>query len=248
MINKNTALITGASQRLGKEMAICLAKKGFDLVIHYNKSQAQATQLLQELKQNYNINGAIIDGDLSDKSSAKKIANFMFENYPNWNLLINNSSIFNKSKFLDDLDEEFENNLAIHLTSPLYLSHFFAKNVIAKKIKNAQIINMLDKNIARTDTAYFYYLLSKKFLAEFTKMLALEIAPHIRVNGIAPGYVALETIVSTEYAEKIITKIPLQKICDIKNIVQTLEFLLENDFINGQILSIDGGASLNHAG
>lgn len=248
MINKNTALITGASQRLGKEMAICLAKKGFDLVIHYNKSQAQATQLLQELKQNYKINGAIIDGDLSDKSSAKKIANFMFENYPNWNLLINNSSIFNKSKFLDDLDEEFENNLAIHLTSPLYLSHFFAKNVIAKKIKNAQIINMLDKNIARTDTAYFYYLLSKKFLAEFTKMLALEIAPHIRVNGIAPGYVALETIVSTEYAEKIITKIPLQKICDIKNIVQTLEFLLENDFINGQILSIDGGASLNHAG
>ena len=248
MINKNTALITGASQRLGKEMAICLAKKGFDLVIHYNKSQAQATQLLQELKQNYKINGAIIDGDLSDKSSAKKIANFMFENYPNWNLLINNSSIFNKSKFLDDLDEEFENNLAIHLTSPLYLSNFFAKNVIAKKIKNAQIINMLDKNIARTDTAYFYYLLSKKFLAEFTKMLALEIAPHIRVNGIAPGYVALETIVSTEYAEKIITKIPLQKICDIKNIVQTLEFLLENDFINGQILSIDGGASLNHAG
>ncbi len=248
MINKNTALITGASQRLGKEMAICLAKKGFDLVIHYNKSQAQATQLLQELKQNYNINGAIIDGDLSDKSSAKKIANFMFENYPNWNLLINNSSIFNKSKFLDDLDEEFENNLAIHLTSPLYLSHFFAKNVIAKKIKNAQIINMLDKNIARTNTVYFYYLLSKKFLAEFTKMLALEIAPHIRVNGIAPGYVALETIVSTEYAEKIITKIPLQKICDIKNIIQTLEFLLENDFINGQILSIDGGASLNHAG
>ena len=122
------------------------------------------------------------------------------------------------------------------------------KQYIAKKIKNAQIINMLDKNIARTNTAYFYYLLSKKFLAEFTKMLTLEVAPHIRVNGIAPGYVALETIVSAEYAEKIITKIPLQKICDIKNIIQTLEFLLENDFINGQILSIDGGASLNHAG
>ena len=248
MINKNTALITGASQRLGKEMAICLAKKGFDLVIHYNKSQTQATQLLQELKQNYNINGATIDGDLSDKFSTKKIANFMFENYPNWNLLINNSSIFNKSKFLDDLDEEFENNLAIHLTSPLYLSHFFAKNVIAKKIKNAQIINMLDKNIARNDTNYFYYLLSKKFLAEFTKMLALEVAPHIRVNGISPGYVAFEPTISTKYAEKLITKIPLQKICNIKNIVQTLEFLLENDFINGQILSIDGGASLNHAG
>jgi len=152
MKNKNTALITGASQRIGKEMAIYLAKKGYDLVIHYNKSRAQATQLIEELKQLYNIEGTTIDGDLSDKSSAQKITNFMFKNYSNWNLLINNSSIFHRSKFLNDLDEEFEKNLNIHLTSPLYLSHFFAKNVIEKKIKNAQIINMLDKNIARIDT------------------------------------------------------------------------------------------------
>jgi NAD(P)-dependent dehydrogenase (short-subunit alcohol dehydrogenase family) len=248
MKNKNTALITGASQRIGKEMAIYLAKKGYDLVIHYNNSKEQALKLIAELKKNYNIDGATIDGDLSDKSSAKKIADFMFKNFPNWNLLINNSSIFHKSKFLNDLDEEFEKNLNIHLTSPLYLSHFFAKNVIEKKIKNAQIINMLDKNIARIDTVNFYYLLSKKFLAEFTKMLALEIAPHIRVNGIAPGYILPEIDVNPEYLKKLPQLIPLQKIGDTKNIVQTLEFLLENDFINGQILSIDGGASLNHVG
>jgi short-subunit dehydrogenase len=107
---------------------------------------------------------------------------------------------------------------------------------------------MLDKNIARTDTIHFYYLLSKKFLAEFTKMLALEVAPNIRVNGIAPGYIIPEKNVSAEYVEKTPKLIPLQKIGNVKNIVQTLEFLLENDFINGQILSIDGGASLNHAG
>ena len=186
MKNKNTALITGGSQRIGKEMAISLAKKGFDLVIHYNNSKEQAIKLIQELKKDYNVDGATIDGDLSDKSSTQKIADFMFKNFPNWNLLINNSSIFHKSNFLDDLEEEFEKNLNIHLTSPLYLSHFFAKNVIAKKIKNAQIINMLDKNIARIDTINFYYLLSKKFLAEFTKMLALEVAPLVRVKASPP--------------------------------------------------------------
>ncbi len=248
MNNKNTALITGSSQRIGKEMAIWLAKKGFDIVVHYNKSKTQATQLIQELKQQYNINGATIEGDLSDKTSTKNIADFMFNNYPNWNLLINNSSIFHKSNFLDDLEEEFEKNLAIHLTSPLYLSHFFAKNIIDKKIKNAQIINMLDKNIARIDTQNFYYLLSKKFLAEFTKMLALDLAPHIRVNGIAPGYILPEINANEDHVKTVSKLIPLQKIGDIKNIVQTLEFLLENDFVNGQILSIDGGASLNHAG
>ena len=217
------------------------------LVIHYNNSKEQALKLIQELKHNYNIDGDTIYGDLSDKSSTKKIADFMFKNFPNWNLLINNSSIFHKSNFLDNLDDEFEKNLAIHLTSPLYLSHYFAKNVIAKKIKNAQIINMLDKNIARIDTINFYYLLSKKFLAEFTKMLALEVAPYIRVNGIAPGYIS-EINADENYVEKISKLIPLQKIGDTKNIVQALEFLLDNDFINGQILSIDGGASLNHAG
>jgi pteridine reductase len=79
-------------------------------------------------------------------------------------------------------------------------------------------------------------------------MLALEVAPQIRVNGIAPGYILPEIDVNPEYLKKIPQLIPLQKIGDTKNIVQTLEFLLENDFINGQILSIDGGASLNHAG
>jgi len=248
MKNNNTALITGASQRIGKEMAISLAKRGYNLVIHYNKSKEQALRLIEELKNNYRIDGATIDGDLNDKSSTKRIADFMFKNFPNWNLLINNSSIFHKSKFLNDLDEEFEKNLNIHLTSPLYLSHFFAKNVIAKKIKNAQIINMLDKNIARIDTINFYYLLSKKFLAEFTKMLALEVAPHIRVNGIAPGLIISDVNADEDYIKKIPKLIPLQRIGDTKNIVQTLEFLLDNDFINGQILSIDGGASLNHAG
>jgi len=244
---KQCALITGGSQRIGKEMAIFLAQNNYDVVIHYNKSEKSAQELLKFLKQQYCINGGIVGGDLSDKSSTREIANYMINNFPNWNLLINNASIFNKSKFIENIEDEFEKNLAIHLISPAFLSYFFAKNVINNNISDAQIINMIDKNIARYDTINFYYLLSKKCLAEFTKMLALQLAPKVRVNAIAPGYIEINHTHS-QYAAKILQIIPLKKIGDVKNIIQTLEFLLKNDFINGQILSIDGGASLNHAG
>jgi NAD(P)-dependent dehydrogenase (short-subunit alcohol dehydrogenase family) len=109
---------------------------------------------------------------------------------------------------------------------------------------------MIDKNIARIDTNYFYYLLSKKSLAEFTKMLAVEIAPQVRVNGIAPGFIlnsVCEENPSLE-TQSLIKKIPMKAQGEIENIWQAMEFLLKNKFVTGQILFIDGGASLNHAG
>lgn len=250
MINQTNqcALITGGSKRIGKEMAIFLAQNGYDVVIHFNKSSQQAQELADFLIQKFGVKSAIVGGDLTNKSCVQNIIDFMTQNFKNWKLLINNASIFNKSKFIENIEDEFEKNLAIHLISPSYLSNFFAKNVLNNNISDAQIINMIDKNTARYDTKYFYYLLSKKCLAEFTKMLALQLAPKIRVNGIAPGYILSDVNSEPSHLNETSKIIPLKRIGDVKNILQTLEFLLKNDFVNGQILSIDGGASLNHAG
>ena len=223
-----TALITGAAKRIGREMALNLAGMGYDLIIAYRNSKEEAEELAQ----------------------TKKLAEFAKENFPSWNLLINNASIFNKSKFLTAPESEMMENMNIHLFSPLILAKEFVQHVEKNSIKNAQIINMIDKNIARIDTNYFYYLLSKKSLAEFTKMLAVEIAPQVRVNGIAPGFIlnsiseenpSLET-------QNLIKKIPMKAQGEIENIWQAMEFLLKNKFVTGQILFIDGGSSLNHAG
>ena len=101
----------------------------------------------------------------------------------------------------------------------------------------------MDKNIARYETKNFYYLLTKKFLASATKMIALQLAPQVRVNGISPGII-LPNDQEKDYHQII----PMKKIGEPKNITQTIEFLLNNNFITGQIIAIDGGASLNHAG
>lgn len=245
--NNNAALITGGAKRIGREIAIFLASRGYDLLISYNNSKKEAEKLASEIAKKYQVKVEIFKCDLSDTNQAKKLINFAKINFKNLNLLINNASIFNKSKFLGAAENELLDNLNIHLISPLILSKEFAK--FANK-KDAQIINMIDKNIVRFDTSYFYYLLSKKSLADATKMLALELAPSIRVNGIAPGFIInpIDDGISQNETEKIIKKIPLAKKGDIKNIVQTVEFLLDNNFINGQIIFVDGGSSLNHAG
>lgn len=249
-VNKiGAALITGAAKRIGADIALNLAKIGYDIVVSYDSSENDAKNLAKKI-QKFGVSCEIFKCDLTDINQAKKLAEFTKKKFPNWNLLVNNASIFNKSKFLTAPEAELSNNLNLHLLSPLVLSKEFAKNITDKKIKNSQIINMIDKNIARFDTNYFYYLFSKKTLAELTKMLSLELAPETRVNGIAPGFI-LNSVNHENFekeAEILIKRIPLKDKGDILNIWQAVEFLLNNKFVTGQILFIDGGASLNHAG
>jgi NAD(P)-dependent dehydrogenase (short-subunit alcohol dehydrogenase family) len=254
MSSQNSALITGSSKRLGKEMAIFLAKQGYNIAISYKDSKEEALILAKKIEEEYKVEVGIFQSDLKNYENAKNLINEVLKVFPNLNLLINNASIFDKSKMLEEnedfAEEQLFNNLNIHLISPLFLSKIFAKNVKMKGIKNAQIINMIDKNIARFDTNYFYYLLSKKFLAELTKMSALQLSPEVRVNGIAPGFILNSIGEKNPENEdnKITPRIPLKRKGGEENIVQSLEFLLKNNFINGQIISVDGGASLNHAG
>lgn len=249
MKNRNCALITGSAKRIGREIALMLAQNGYDIAINYNKSKTEAQKLASEISKKFKVEAEIFKCDLNISHEAKKLVNQVSKRFPNLNLLINNSSIFNKSK-LSDFEKEFENNFNIHLKSPLILSLEFAKHIEKNKIKNANIINMIDKNITRIDTRYFYYLLSKKSLANATEMLSLQLAPSIRVNGIAPGFIlnSIDEKNPSQETKDLISKIPLKKQGDVKNILQTIEFLLQNSFITGQIIYVDGGASLNHAG
>jgi NAD(P)-dependent dehydrogenase (short-subunit alcohol dehydrogenase family) len=242
----NAVLVTGGAKRIGREMALFLAKKGYDVAISYNSSDEFAIDLKEKIHQKFDVKCEIFKCDFADLNSAKSLMKDVLKKFPNLNLLINNGSIFNKSKFLPDLDSQAFININLHLTTPLILSNIFTQNIIEKKIQNAQIINMVDKNITRYKTSYFYYLLSKKFLFELTKMLAVEIAPEVRVNAVAPGFIlnSVNEKNPENETKNLIKKIPLQKKGDIKNILQAIDFLLKNDFVTGQTLFIDGGASM----
>ncbi len=245
-VERKAVLITGGAKRIGCELALMLASKGYDIAISYNKSQEEAEKLSKKIRQDFKVRCEIFCCDLRDQKQTQILAESVLKVFPAWNLLINNASIFNESKFLSSPDSLLEENLNIHFRSPLILSKFFAQHVLSAAIEGAQIINMLDKNIVRFNTRYFHYLLSKKFLAEATKMLALELAPKIRVNGIAPGFILNSVNEKNPNSEtqNLLQKIPLRTRGGIVDICRGIEFLLESSFVTGQIIFIDGGAGL----
>ncbi len=238
-----TALITGGAKKIGGKIALQLAKMGYDLVIHYNNSAIEALELQTQI-QKLGVSCTLMKADLLNQTEVDDlIANL--KKIKSWNLLINNASIFHQSSFLQSDIEELEKHFTLHLKIPAILSKILAENCQENQL-SGNIINMVDKNIARYETKYFHYILSKKSLAEFTKMLSLQLAPQIRVNGIAPGF--LDGQQDSDKVTKLLAKIPLQKKASEADIVSGVKYLLENDFITGHILFIDGGASLNHAG
>jgi len=249
--NRNLALITGGAKRIGAGISRSLASLGYDIAISYHSSKDEATNLCSEISREFGVNCDCYKVDLFDLDATQKFSKKFFSDNKNCNLLVNNASIFERSLFLENDVDELARNMNIHLNSPLILAKEFSVNSKREILSDSQIINLIDKNVARFDTGYFYYLLSKKSLAEATKMLSLQLSPHVRVNGISPGYI-LDAVDGSKdlegYKERVINKIPLQRQGDVKNIIQTVEFLIKNDFVNGQIIAIDGGASLNHAG
>jgi pteridine reductase len=244
--SQGTALITGGAQRIGRELARNLAKIGYDLVIHYNYSVKEAANLQKEIKE-LGVKCTLIKADLLDKKQFNDLI-LKMKKIKKWNLLINNASIFNRSKFTTSCEDEMDKNFTIHLKVPMILSRAMAKNCQENSLEG-NIINMVDKNIVRYDTKYFDYVLSKKSLAELTKMLAIQLAPEIRVNAIAPGFLNnVHDSDSEEETAKLADKIPLKRKAEKEDIVSGMKFLLKNEFVTGEILFIDGGASLNHAG
>jgi NAD(P)-dependent dehydrogenase (short-subunit alcohol dehydrogenase family) len=244
---QKTALVTGGAKRIGKAIAMNLARQGYSIIIHYNNSELEAKDIQQDIIK-IGANCQIIKANLFNKKEVEEMI-LQLKNIKSWNLLVNNASIFNQSKFLDNNIDDFDKNLTIHLKIPAILSRAMADNCQQNQL-SGNIINMIDKNITRFETKYFNYLLSKKFLAEFTKMLSLQLAPNIRVNAIAPGFIlnSIDEKKPNIETKKLLAKIPLKKKADESNIVSGVNYLLDNHFITGEILFIDGGASLNHAG
>jgi NAD(P)-dependent dehydrogenase (short-subunit alcohol dehydrogenase family) len=244
-----TALITGGAKRLGASIATHLAKMGYNIIIHYNNSAKSAQNLQEKIIQNYQVDCQIIKADLSDSNQAYNLTKQISKDHKDWNLLVNNASIFEKNDFLNGGIKELKANFDIHLFAPALLTEGLALHCQKRKIPG-NVINMIDKNIVRYQTKYFPYILSKKSLAEFTKMAALELAPNIRVNGIAPGFIlnSIDEKNAYKQTKELISKIPLRKQGSENDIITAIEFLLKSEFVTGQILFIDGGANLNHAG
>ncbi|MGC1506872.1 SDR family NAD(P)-dependent oxidoreductase [Ketobacter sp. MCCC 1A13808] len=241
-MNSPAALITGAGTRLGSLFARHMAALGYDVAIHCNSSQDGAKQLAREL-QSTGRQCEVFSMDFSEAFDADEFILQVQARFPGLECIINNASAYEAAPTAGTSRELLEAQFRVNLVAPFLLAGSFKRYC-----GQGQVINILDNKIAYHQYQYAAYLLSKKSLADFTKMAALEFAPEIRVNGIAPGVTLPGETRGNAYVDWRIAGIPLGKKGSDEQLTNSLSYLLQNDFLTGQILYVDGGESVNQVG
>ena len=221
------ALITGGAVRIGKAITEALTAAGVEVIVHYYNSASDAATLSSKT----------IRADLNDPAQCETLIERAAGQFGQIDILINNAAVFNKTTLMDSTLDALMRELQPNLFAPVALIRGFAKQT-----KTGKIINLLDRRITAHDTTCVPYMLSKKGLEEITKLAALELAPGITVNAIAPGAVLPPP--ANHPAHEPAGKIPLEKRPTSADIAAAVIYLLQTDIITGQTLFIDGGQHL----
>lgn len=236
-----TVLITGAAKRIGRSIATSLAEDGWNIAIHYNNSEKEALDLKNEIEK-FGRKAAIIKADLADPEQLKKIIPAANEKLGKLACLINNASIF-KNDNISNLSEELWNeHMDVNLKAPLLLSQAFATQL--PKNTEGNIINIIDYMVWSLPKNFLSYSISKSALLSLTQMLAIQLAPNIRVNGIGPGNCLPNEFETQEHFDKAISLTPLGKAGDLQEICKTLKYIISSHSMTGQMIALDGGKHL----
>jgi len=230
-----TALITGASKRLGRAIALALARQGAGIVVHYNQSEQAAEALCSELH-SMGSSSCKVQADLSDSNQTEALFQRAVAEAGPIDILINNASIFEKETIWETTGPSLWRNLQIHSVAPLTIAR-----ALAKQDRPAQVVNLLDTRVTVYDREHASYHLSKRILLTLTRMLALELAPAITVNAVAPGLVLPPAGQDESYLQKLAHCNPLDRYGSPQDITDAVLFLLHARFITGQVIYVDGG-------
>jgi len=235
-----TILITGSARRIGRILALAVAKSGGDVIIHHSNSPKEAEETKQEIV-SLGQEATIIQADFSDPKSTDEFIKEVFSTQK-LDGLVNNASVFSDLSWADTQIAQWNNHLAINLTAPFLLSQAFRKNL--SNNLDGRIVNILDWRALQPGADHLPYTISKAGLAALTKSLALALAPNITVNGIAFGAVLPPSDGGS--AENILSSVPLSRWAESTEVEDTLLFLLTGPKnITGEIIHLDGGRHLN---
>jgi NAD(P)-dependent dehydrogenase (short-subunit alcohol dehydrogenase family) len=236
------ALVTGGAKRVGRAICLWLAKRGWDIVLHYNTSQLEAHALKEELEERHSVKVTLIQCDL--QHDVQSLVDVIDDDV---GLLVNNASYFHNDYALDlhNPDKHF----AVNLFAPMILTQAMARHLKARYESGQHIVgnvvNILDYAVHLDGHEKFTsYMLSKKSLWEYTKLAALQLAPFMKVNAIAPFQVLHNPRQSYGDYQNAIDSMPLKFQNGVDVLLEALKFLIEQPGITGQMITIDGGRHL----
>lgn len=234
-------LVTGGSRGIGADIVKTLAKDGHDVILNYNKSENEALKIQEQLKQE-GINIDLYKADVTSHIEVTKMINFCIEKYHKIDVLINNAGISQTKLFTDISDNDWNNMLQTNLTSAFYCTKDCLPCMIHNK--SGLIINISSVWGLVGASCETHYSVAKAGLDAMTKSLAKELGlSGIRVNSIAPGIIDtdMNKNLSEEEIKNIVEEIPLGKIGKPSSISKCVEWLIEDEYTTGQVISINGG-------
>lgn len=242
MTNK-VALITGAAKRIGNRTTRLLHANGFNVVIHCHQSVNDAQRLADELNQQRTNSAQILIGDLLDTANLPNLAAKAVTLFGQIDILINNASSFYPTNVKDSTLAQWDDLMGTNLKAPFFLIKALESQLSANK---GCVINMVDIHAERPLLGYPIYCMAKAGLAMLTKSLSRELAPNIRVNGIAPGAILWhENELNEDDKNTVINEIALKRLGDPQDIAEAILYLTNASYVTGHILAVDGGRSVN---
>ncbi|GIX30560.1 MAG: short chain dehydrogenase [Porticoccaceae bacterium] len=241
MGERPAALVTGGAIRVGRHFCETLARLGYDVAVHYHRSAEAAQETVASLRA-LGVEAHGFAHDLAGPDPAA-LVDRVVEVFPRLCVLVNCASTYRAASVAETDYGLLEGEFRVNFFAPFLLTGAFAR-----RVERGNVVNILDNKIAFNQYQYAAYLSAKKALAELTRMAAMEFAPRIRVNGIAPGVVLPGSNRSADYIAWRVEGIPLKRQGKLTELGRALAYLLENEFVTGQILFVDGGESVAHVG
>lgn len=241
-VSDKVALITGAARRVGRAIALELARAGCDIAVHYHRSEDDARSLGEEIR-GLGRRVTLVSGDLAHINTPAALVAHTRAELGRLDILINNASTFDKKPFEETDGAFWEQTLRVNLITPALLARAAAE--IMRASGGGRIINMADIMADRPAKGYAAYCTSKAAIAGLTRCLAIELAPDITVNAIAPGIAIFPEDYDAATREKLVSRVPLQRAGTPEDVAALVHFLItRGDYITGQVIPLEGGRSI----
>lgn len=246
------ALITGGAKRVGRAIALCLAREGMDIAITFHTSAGEAEQTVQRIQQ-MGRRAHMIQADLAQPDAIDGIYDQLTQQFDRLDVLVNNAASYAPTPLGTITAEDFQRHVTINASAPLMLIQKFAPMLAAhfdpdQPATMGRAVNLADAHITASGSphrGFCVYNASKAALLEITRSAAVELAPQITVNALAPGVVAWSDSITPEQRERYLTRVPLGRPGTPDNAAAAALFLVRDaHYCTGQVIFLDGGRSL----
>lgn len=235
-------LVTGAAKRLGRDIALALAAAGWQVAVHYRNSEKYAIKTVADC---VNLSGvsAAFDADLADETAVRALVPRVVAHFGRVDAVVNSASTFEHDNAASFGFAAMDKHLRSNTGAAILLAQALHQHVVARQARGA-VVNLLDQKLWNQNPDFFSYTLSKAALEAAGTMLALALAPQVRVVGVAPGLTLTSELLSDEQFEALHQLSPLGRSSTASDVAATVKFALENSSITGTTLLVDGGQHL----